>query len=62
MSFDFWMSKGTHAIFSLVISFLGIVWQPKHITLGFLKVIDSFGKTLVKTLIELLEKYNLEKQ
>jgi hypothetical protein len=28
------MSKGGHDIFALVINFLGIDWQPKHVTLG----------------------------
>jgi hypothetical protein len=56
------MSKGTHDIFALVINFLGIVWQPKHITFGHPKTIDLLGKLLVKKLIELLEKYNLKKK
>jgi hypothetical protein len=34
-SFDLWMSKGGHDIFALVmINFLSIDWQPKHVTLG----------------------------
>ncbi len=33
-SFDLWMSKGGHDIFALAINFLGIDWQPKHVTLG----------------------------
>ncbi len=34
VSFDLWMSKGMHDIFTLVINFLGIDWQLKHVTLG----------------------------
>jgi hypothetical protein len=30
-SFDFLMSKEVHNIFALVIKFLGVDWQPKHI-------------------------------
>ncbi len=56
------MSKGTHDIFALVINFLGIIQKPKHIAFGLFKVVDSFGKTLFKNLIELLEKYNLKKK
>jgi hypothetical protein len=53
------MSKGGHDIFALVINFLGIDWQPKHATIGFFCAMDTFGQTLAKTLIDLLEKYNL---
>jgi hypothetical protein len=29
-SFDLWMSKGTHDVFALMISFFGVIdWQPK---------------------------------
>jgi len=33
-SYDLWMSKAEHDAFALVINFLGVDWQPKHITLG----------------------------
>jgi hypothetical protein len=33
--FDFWMSKGAHDIFALVINFLNENWQPKKVTIGF---------------------------
>ncbi len=43
-SFDLWMSKGGHDIFALVmINFLSIDWQPKHVTLGFFCGMDTFG-------------------
>ncbi len=57
------MSKGAHDIFALVMNFLGATnWHPKHVTLGLFEVIDNHNKTLAKTLIELLEKYNLSKK
>jgi len=35
-----------------VIKFLGVDWQPKHITLGPLEAKDSSGQTLAKNLIK----------
>jgi hypothetical protein len=61
-SFDFWISKGAHDIFTFVINFLGIDWQPKHVTLGLFESANIDGKTLIKNLIELLQKYNLIKR
>ncbi len=61
LSFDILMSKGMHDIFALVIKFLGVDWQPKHVTFGFFEVANIFEKTLAKNLIELLEKYKLRK-
>jgi hypothetical protein len=40
-SFYLWMSKGTHHIFVLVINFLGVDWQPKHITIGLFKASET---------------------
>jgi hypothetical protein len=61
-SFDLWMSKGAYDIFSLVTSFLGAEWQPKHITIRLFDKSNTFGYTLTKDLIELLGKYDLRKK
>jgi hypothetical protein len=45
-SFDLWMSKVGHEVFALVINFLGVDWQPKHITLGLFKPTNINGQTL----------------
>jgi hypothetical protein len=45
-SFDLWMSKVRHDIFALVINFLGVDWQPKHITFGLFKRTNTNGQTL----------------
>ncbi len=34
-SFDLWMSKGVHDIFAIVINFLRVDWQPKHVIVGY---------------------------
>jgi hypothetical protein len=49
------MSKGEHDIFPLVIKFLGVNSQPKHVTPGLFEVVNTFGKILAKNLIELLK-------
>jgi hypothetical protein len=61
-SFDFLISKGAHDILVLVTNFLGIDWQPKHVTLGLFEYANIERKTLFKNLIELLQKYNLRKR
>jgi hypothetical protein len=61
-SFDLWMSKGAYDIFSLVINFLGAKWQLERITIRLFEASNSFGFTLAKDLIELLDKYDLRKK
>ncbi len=61
-SFDLWMSKGAHDIFSLVINFLEVDWQSTHVTLGLLEANETIGQALVKILIELLDVYGLIKK
>ncbi len=34
ISFDLWISKGTHDVLGLLISFIGMDWHPKHLTIG----------------------------
>jgi hypothetical protein len=53
-----WISKDERDIFALVINFLRIDWQPKHITLNFFEPIDTGGQTLVKNITNLLEEEN----
>ncbi len=61
-SFDLWMSIGGHDIFVLVIKFLGVDWQPKHITLGLFELIDISGQTLANNLTKLLNIYELRRK
>jgi hypothetical protein len=56
------MSKGGHDIFTLVINFLKVDWQPKHITFGLFEAKDNSGQTLAKNLIELLDSYALKRK
>jgi hypothetical protein len=37
ISFELWMPKGVHDIFSFIINFLGSNWQPKQVTIGFIR-------------------------
>jgi hypothetical protein len=60
--FDFWMSKGTYDIFSLVINFLDENWQPKKLTIGFFEAIETTIQTLVRNLRKLLDSYGLNKK
>jgi hypothetical protein len=60
-SYDLWMSKAGHDVFALVINFLGVDWQPKHITLGLAEPIDINGQTLTKNLTKLLDSYALRR-
>ncbi len=46
VSFDLWMSKGSHDVFAFVIKFLKGDWWPKHVTLGLFEVANISRKTL----------------
>jgi hypothetical protein len=59
--FDLWMFKRTYDVFALVIYFLGSDWQPKHVTIGLFKGIETTSQALAINLIELLDKYGLRK-
>ncbi len=52
---DLGMSKGAHAIFALVINFLGFDWQPKQMLIGFFETIETTRQTLVTNLTKLLD-------
>jgi hypothetical protein len=54
-SFDLWSSKGAHDIFALMINFLGVNWQPKHIMIELFETMHISKQSLANTLIELLE-------
>jgi hypothetical protein len=56
------MSKAGHDVFALIINFLVVDWQPKHITLGLFKPIDISGQALAKNLIKLLDNYALRRK
>jgi hypothetical protein len=58
-SFDLWMSKGAHDIFSFVINFLGCDWQPKHITIGLFEAIEITEQALANNLTKLFDQYGL---
>jgi ribosomal protein L16 Arg81 hydroxylase len=56
------MSKGVHDIVSLVINFLRIYWQSKHIAIKLFKTTNISRQFLTQNLIELLKKYNVKNQ
>ncbi len=62
MSFDLWMFKRAYDVFALVINLLGGDWQPKHVTIGLFKAIETTSQTLAINLIKLLNKYGLRKR
>jgi hypothetical protein len=55
------MSKGGHHIFTLVINFLRVDWQLKHIIFGPFKAKDNSGQTLARNLTKLLDNYALKR-
>jgi hypothetical protein len=61
-SFDLQMSKGTHDIFALVIIFLRVDWQLKHITISLLKANNITRQVFARNLITLLDAYGLRKK
>jgi len=62
INFDMWMSKRAYDILSLVINFLGVYWQPKHIATECFEASDTFRHALASDLLtNLLDKYDLKK-
>ncbi len=43
-----------------MINCLVVNWQRKHIMIGLFEIIDSYGQSLAKNLIKLLEKYDFK--
>jgi hypothetical protein len=41
------MSKGALDIFALVINFITLYWEPKHVTIGLFKAKDTIGIILL---------------
>jgi hypothetical protein len=63
ISFDLWMSKETHDIFSVVIIFLGYDYKAKQMILGYLKQQKLLVKPWLPTNIkELFGQYGLRKK
>ncbi len=56
------MSKRAYDILSLVINFLGVYWQPKHIANECFEAFDTSRHALANDLLtNLLNKYDLKK-
>jgi hypothetical protein len=53
------MSKGALDIFALVINFLTLDWEPKHVTIGLFEAKDITRINLVNQLEALFEEYKL---
>ncbi len=49
------MSKGVHDLLTLVVIFLRVNWQQKHITLCLFISLDTNGQSLAKNLTKLLD-------
>jgi hypothetical protein len=59
-SFDLWMYKGAHDMFTLVIIFLGFDLRPKHVTLNLFETTNATRHALTRNLIDLLNVYGLK--
>jgi hypothetical protein len=57
--FDLCMNKSAFDTFALVINFLTLDWEPKHVTIGLFEAKGTFGVSLVGQLQALFEKYKL---
>jgi hypothetical protein len=56
------MWKEAHDVFVLVIKFLGVNWQPKHINIRLFEAMHIIWHALVTSLINLLNKHGLRKK
>jgi hypothetical protein len=58
-TFDLWMNKGAFDTFALVINFLTLDWEPKHVTIGLFEAKDIVELPYANQLQVLFEKYKL---
>jgi hypothetical protein len=58
-TFDLWMSKCALDTFSLVINFVTLDWEPKHVTIDLFEVKNTIGINPSSQLQVLFEKYTL---
>ncbi len=56
---DFWMNKGALDNFTLVINFLTLDWEPKHVTIGSFEAKGTTIINLANRLQVLFEEYKL---
>jgi hypothetical protein len=61
-NFDLWMFKRTHDIFTLVLIFLDVNWQPKQVTIGLFETIETTRQALAINLNNLLDFFGLRKK
>ncbi len=58
-TFDLWMSKGAHDVFTIVVNFVLNKWEAKHFTIGLFEMSDTSGATMAPRLHRLLDKFFL---
>jgi len=61
-TFDPWMSMGALDIFTLVVNFINVDWQPKQVIIGLFKVPKTTSQAMALKLQTLLDKYKLMKK
>jgi hypothetical protein len=59
-SFDLWMYKGAHDVFTLVIIFWGFDLKPKHVTLSLFEATNTTRHALARNMIDFLNVYGLK--
>jgi hypothetical protein len=58
-TFDLWMSKGAHDVFAMVVNFLSISSEPKHVTIGLFEASNTNGVAMAMKVKQILKKFGL---
>jgi hypothetical protein len=53
------MSKRAHDVFVIIINFVPIIWEPKHITIGLFEAIVRSGVAMVVKFKQILENFGI---
>jgi hypothetical protein len=56
---DLRMSKGAHDVFVIIVNFMSIIWEPKHIAIGLFEAIVTNGVDIVVKLKQILDKFGI---
>jgi hypothetical protein len=59
ITFSLQISMGAHDVFALVVNFINIDWQPKHVTIMLFKATKITDQTKVLKLQAFMDKHDL---
>jgi ribulose 1,5-bisphosphate synthetase/thiazole synthase len=57
-TFDLWTSKGPHNVFGVIVNFMLMNWEPKHITISLFQASYTINATMAFQFLQLLTSFS----